>query len=354
MALLSRRERDRARMNADILDAAERVFLRCRYHRATMEEIAREAGFSVGTLYNLFVNKDGLYMQVILRTAHEVVARIEAAVHAESTPEGGLDRVIRLRLSNYAKDRLFFELFHFPPELGVQPEASAFDPHVINLYKHYMQLVEDLFQKVRGASRPSARDSFPFALSLEGILAAFMGSWAGPRQSDSIARTAAQIRDMLLAGIGSAQRGPNSSAPPATAAREICMSTYDIERLRELIAVARTFGDAACRPHLEALDAELTRARIVAPREVPPDLVTMNSKVRLRNTESGQERIVSLAFPKDVEARPENISILTPLGTALLGYRLGDLVEVHLDGGTAHFTIEQILYQPEAAGDYHL
>ena len=347
------RERARARKNADVLDAAERVFQRRRYHHATMEDIARDAGFSVGTLYNLFANKDDLYTQVILRAGREIVSRIEAAIPAEDSPEKALERVIRLRLSNYVKDRLFFELFLYPTELGIQPDPAKMDPGAVELFRRYMGTVESLFLQLRGGGHPRVGADFHYALSLEGILAAFMSFWAGPRQSDSVARTATQIRDLLLRGVGVTEGG-GAAPPPAPVRREICLSSFDLERLRELITVARTFGMPSAGQCLDLLDSELARAYIVEPRNVPPDLITMNSKVRLCHVGTGESRVVALVFPKDAEAYAENESVLSPLGAAMLGYRVGGTFEVSSAQGSNQYRVEQILYQPEAAGDYHL
>lgn len=352
---LPRREREKARRNTAILDAAQRIFQRRGYRQATMEEIAREAGYSVGTLYNLFRDKDDLYNQVIARIGEVVVSRMQGVVLAERDPEKSIETLIRLRLCNYFNDRLFFETFSCPAELGVQPDPGRLEPGVVACYHKYLETVEQLFERVAGVRREGRRDDFRMALSLEGIVTAYMGYWAGPRQSDSLAAIAHQIHTMLLRGVGS-ERFRQASAPELAipASREIYLSSYDLERLRELIAVARDFGGETCSPHLDVLDVELNHARVVQPRDVPPELVTMNSRVRLRNVDTGEERVCALVFPKDAELRDENVSILSRLGTALLGYRVGDTIEYAASQGPMHYRIEALLYQPEAAGDYHL
>ena len=84
------------------------------------------------------------------------------------------------------------------------------------------------------------------------------------------------------------------------------------------------------------------------------DVVTMNSRVRLQDEASGQTLECNLVFPGEADASANRISIVAPLGTAILGYRVGDTVTWPLPGGDRQYKIVEIAYQPEAAGDYHL
>ncbi len=135
--------------------------------------------------------------------------------------------------------------------------------------------------------------------------------------------------------------------------RKIFITKFDKERLEELIAVAEEFGDHS-RQDLEDVAGELARANVVSSKEVPPDVVTMNSKVVLRDVDTSEMMIYSLVFPKDADVDVGAISILAPVGTAILGYAEGDIIEWMVPSGTRRISIEKILYQPEAAGDFHL
>jgi regulator of nucleoside diphosphate kinase len=117
--------------------------------------------------------------------------------------------------------------------------------------------------------------------------------------------------------------------------------------------VAREFGSQD-RKDLAPLIDDLTWAEVVPPRDVPPDVVTMNSKVVLRDLATAEEMTYVLVFPGDVDVEAGAISVLAPVGTAILGYAKGDTVEWTVPSGTRRLRIEDILYQPEAAGDYHL
>jgi regulator of nucleoside diphosphate kinase len=135
--------------------------------------------------------------------------------------------------------------------------------------------------------------------------------------------------------------------------RKIVITKFDKERLEELIAAAEEFCDHS-RRDLHALAGELARASVVLPKAVPQDVVTMNSKVVLRDVDTSGEMTYSLVFPKDADIDTGAISILAPVGTAILGYGEGDVIEWPVPSGIRRIKIEKILYQPEAAGDFHL
>lgn len=133
--------------------------------------------------------------------------------------------------------------------------------------------------------------------------------------------------------------------------RDIYITKFDLHRLKELVDVSLAFKEQD-RGYLESLQHELDRAHIVEPAEVPHDVVTMNSRVRLRNVETGEETVYTLVFPAEAKIQENRLSVLAPIGTAILGYRVGDTVDWQVPAGTRTVRIEEILYQPEAVGHY--
>ncbi len=130
--------------------------------------------------------------------------------------------------------------------------------------------------------------------------------------------------------------------------RHLIISESDHRRLVELTGGSRM--DPRIRPEaLDALDAELWRARVVPPGDVPPDVVTMNSIVRIRDLDSGETDDYELAYPPEADVALNRISILAPIGTAILGYRVGDDIEWPVPAGTCRLRIEDVRYQPERA-----
>jgi regulator of nucleoside diphosphate kinase len=135
--------------------------------------------------------------------------------------------------------------------------------------------------------------------------------------------------------------------------REIYITEYDMKRLRELLEVVKESGYRG-RDDLKKLEAELNRGKLVPPRDVPADVITMNSKVCLIDLDTGEEMTCMLVFPDDADIDQNKISVLAPIGTAMLGYSVGDTFEWQVPAGLTSFKVKEILYQPEASGDYHL
>ena len=135
--------------------------------------------------------------------------------------------------------------------------------------------------------------------------------------------------------------------------REIYITEYDMKRLRELLEAVKESGYRG-RDDLKKLEAELNRGKLVPPRDVPADVITMNSKVCLIDLNTGEEMTCTLVFPDDADIDQNKISVLAPIGTAMLGYSVGDTFEWQVPAGLTRFKVKEILYQPEASGDYHL
>ena len=134
----------------------------------------------------------------------------------------------------------------------------------------------------------------------------------------------------------------------------IYISQTDRDRLGNLIELVRNDGDRANLSYVNRLEEELEFAEVVAPHEIPPDVVTMRSKVRLKDLDTEEESIYSIVFPTEANFDERKISVLAPLATALLGRRLGAIVEFEAPGRKRRLQILEILYQPESAGDYDL
>lgn len=133
--------------------------------------------------------------------------------------------------------------------------------------------------------------------------------------------------------------------------KQIYITKFDRERLDELLGQP---WHPDLDPYLNALRAELERAKVVPPREIPPDVITMNSTASLVDVDSSEVEDYTLVFPKDADTDAGKVSVMAPLGTAMLGYRVGDVFEWDVPMGRRRWRVDRVLYQPEAAGDYHL
>jgi regulator of nucleoside diphosphate kinase len=135
----------------------------------------------------------------------------------------------------------------------------------------------------------------------------------------------------------------------STNTRTIILSDADHKRLTAIIDSART-GSWEREFYLAALEGELAQARVVPAREVPPDVVTMNSTVRLRDLNSGEAVTYTLVYPASADISENRLSVLAPTGTAIIGYRQGDTIEWSVPAGLKRLRVEEVLYQPERAG----
>jgi regulator of nucleoside diphosphate kinase len=141
-------------------------------------------------------------------------------------------------------------------------------------------------------------------------------------------------------------------AESTTTRNELLITEADFDRLKHLLESPRYRVTHAML--IPTLREALERSRVVEPESVPKGVVTMHSKVKVRDLQTGESETYTLVFPDDADINEGRLSVLAPLGTALLGTRLGDVVEFAAPAGTRRLKVERVLYQPEAAGDFHL
>ena len=135
---------------------------------------------------------------------------------------------------------------------------------------------------------------------------------------------------------------------------QIYLTEHDHKRLLTLLDVALNSPDTSLRPDLRRLVVELDRAEIVPSQSIPKDVVTLNSQVVVEDLEDHEESTWLLTFPHEANVNENRISVLSPVGTALLGARKGDVVEWKAESGGGRLSIKDILFQPEAAGRFDL
>ena len=135
--------------------------------------------------------------------------------------------------------------------------------------------------------------------------------------------------------------------------RTIYITEFDRKRLKQFLQRTDIYQHAD-KKNLVDLGRELDRATIVEPKDIPSTVVTMNSRVRFKDLESGEEVVYTIVFPEESDVAHGKISVVAPVGTALLGYKAGDIVQWTVPAGPRRFQIAEVIYQPEAAGHFHL
>ena len=132
---------------------------------------------------------------------------------------------------------------------------------------------------------------------------------------------------------------------PAGHRADIYITEIDKARLRSLVEFEPP-------PAVFELEHEIERAIVVDPRQVARDVVTMNSRALLQLDDEEVE--VALVYPQDADGSEGKLSVCSSIGTAILGYKEGDTFDWRIPDRTCHIRIGKVLYQPEAAGDFHL
>lgn len=128
--------------------------------------------------------------------------------------------------------------------------------------------------------------------------------------------------------------------------KHIYLTELDMSRLESLVAVSQKTKNVL------DLEEELGRAVVVPVHEIPADVVTMNSKVRFADEATGEASEVTVVYPRDADVDGGKVSVLAPVGSALLGLKVGETIEwIMPTGKTRRLAIVSVLYQPEAAGD---
>ncbi|MGA9519944.1 MAG: nucleoside diphosphate kinase regulator [Myxococcaceae bacterium] len=128
--------------------------------------------------------------------------------------------------------------------------------------------------------------------------------------------------------------------------RRITLTQPDLERLQRLVD---QHGAGRHSELAEMLEVELARAEVVHPDQLSPDVVTMNSTVVFEDEETSERREVTLCYPHEASSKDGRVSVLAPVGSALIGLAVGDSIEWDVPNGHKRFRIVAVPYQPQAS-----
>lgn len=134
---------------------------------------------------------------------------------------------------------------------------------------------------------------------------------------------------------------------------KLIINRLDYARIKKCINDAKQFKSIS-DSEAEKLMNELDSAKIVEPESVPSNVVTMNSIVKLSFLNNNKQVQFQIVYPSQANIKENKISIFSPIATALIGYRVKDEIEWIVPAGLTKIRIDEIIYQPEAAGDYDL
>jgi len=133
----------------------------------------------------------------------------------------------------------------------------------------------------------------------------------------------------------------------------IILNKLDYARIKKRISTAKQFKTINQRES-EKLLTELSSAKVVEPEKIPSNVVTMNSIVKLSFINKRKQVQFQIVYPENANVKENKISIFSPVGTALIGYKVNDEIEWQMPSGVARLRIDELVYQPESSGDYNL
>ncbi|WP_313073777.1 nucleoside diphosphate kinase regulator [Melaminivora sp.] len=128
----------------------------------------------------------------------------------------------------------------------------------------------------------------------------------------------------------------------------ITLSSLDMDRIEALLEKS-----SAPFPGRDQLEAELDRADVLDPKDMPPNVVTMNSTVQFTILETKKTSTLTLVYPKEMDGSGDKVSVFAPVGIALLGLAVGDEFEMPSPTGQVTVRVDSITFQPESAGELH-
>ncbi|MDX9924015.1 MAG: nucleoside diphosphate kinase regulator [Ignavibacteriaceae bacterium] len=135
--------------------------------------------------------------------------------------------------------------------------------------------------------------------------------------------------------------------------KQIYITDFDMKRFKWLSDNSYKF-DEMYKKNIYELEKELKDAIVVEPKDIPADVVTMNSKFKIKDLETDKESEYTLVFPFDADIEQNKLSIFAPIGIAVIGYKSGDTIEWTVPSGKRRIKIEEISYQPEREGHYNI
>ncbi len=198
---LSRKERERLAHRREILEAAERVFARDGYHGSTVEQIAQEAEFAVGTLYNFFKGKEELYEEVLASLIEDALALFGRQVACEADPVAAVVALIELRVAFLEEHKGFARVVFDTPLAEHSDPSLALSPRCLALIEEARVAFTRILERGVAAGVFVNIAAADIAVCLDGILNAFIAQWLRREPTEPLAERAAALRKIILSLI---------------------------------------------------------------------------------------------------------------------------------------------------------
>ncbi len=209
---LSRKERERLRHRREILAAGERVFARKGYYNATVEEIAREAEFAVGTIYNFFDGKEALYTSIVKDILENFFEIFDNRVLAATSPVVAIARLVELRVAQFEQHRGLFQVVFGTLPAGHLDPVRVLPQELLHYHQRYFRELCGIFERGRANGLFGEEEPMALALTLDGIVNAFISYWSRTMEGQLPPLQAINLQRLVFRALGCDDRTPTLSS----------------------------------------------------------------------------------------------------------------------------------------------
>ncbi len=198
----SRKERERSQHRRDILTAGEKIFAQKGYFNATIEEIAREAEFSVGTIYNFFSNKETLYQEIIRSIVETSYEDFRQEIVPVPDPVQAIRLLVRLRIRQFEQHQGLFHVIVENMPTGRFNPALMMPPECLHYHERYFEELCAICARGRALGIFSDEEPLTLALALEGLLNTFAAYWFKQRPEHVTSQKITTLDRMVFRALG--------------------------------------------------------------------------------------------------------------------------------------------------------
>jgi len=198
---VSRVQRERERRQRDFLEAAEEVFSRRGFHSATIQEISETSEFGAGSIYHMFENKDQIYLALLRMRREEYVSGLKERVRKAPDPLARIRAFIEYKIGFFRERKQFVRLFLNTSFAARWNTRAGLAEELISAYEEYLAYVAGIFQEGIDHGLFSVTDPVALALSVEGIINAFLSYWIQHEEGEHPPLSLATVERILFQGV---------------------------------------------------------------------------------------------------------------------------------------------------------
>ena len=202
MEALSRKERERLRQRQEILEAAQRVFSTRGFHISTVNDIALEAEFGVGTIYKHFPSKEDLYFSLVESKIDDLGLFIRTNVEAQAAPVDKIKALINAQLQYFEENGDFFKIYISEISDLEREIKSRLHSKILERYRRYLIYVSGIFKEGIERGHFKKIDPLKMAVAFLGMINSFISYWIQTDNSEKLTLNVESIYQLIIEGVG--------------------------------------------------------------------------------------------------------------------------------------------------------